>query len=128
MPQFTAQNAREMAARSQDSRRRNAAERDNALKLATSDAATISQPVSQTEVSSPVLDAFSLHHLSHAREQLDRLWKLFGECEVPAELDKLASAISKISETARIAADIPLPGSKKPATQKAAYGKKCNSF
>jgi hypothetical protein len=98
-------NAREMAAKSHAARRQRAAQ---AAQRATP---TVQMP--------PVADGFVAERLSRTREHIEQLNRLFAVCSDPHKLDRLASAISRMSEIERVLAGRPLPGSFRPARIKA---------
>lgn len=116
MPLITTANAREMAARSHDSRRKRAEARQAARELA----ASIPQTTSQQDAS----DEFITKRLARVRKQLDRLDGMIEKEIDPMKLDRLASAQARLSEQERILAGRPMPGSfrpKKPPEQPRPY-------
>lgn len=106
MALFTVATAREMAARSQETRRRNAAKR---LALATL------SPQSTTQLADPNPKAL----LSCTRLQLDALDARLGrERLTPEEWDRLTRAKERLWKIYAHAAGIPGPGHLRPARQR----------
>jgi hypothetical protein len=109
---ISAANAREMAARSHESRRaRTLLAKTEGLDPAQTTAAIPAD-------SSPALEDFALRRLARLRKQLDRLDAMVeGETD-PQRLERLASAGFRLAEQERVLANRPLPGSRRPPPQK----------
>ncbi len=99
MAQFTAETAADMAKRSWEARRK--AEQEAALKP---------QPA-QPE---PQL-TYVERRVNRVREQIEMLSGMLDDEQDPNKLDRLANAISRMSELERQLAGRPLPGSLKPS-------------
>ena len=110
MPQFASANAREMAAKAQLARRMKADCGELAEK--------IPPQGSQTNPLEPPLDPYVATKLSRVRCQLARLHDMLDDETDPQKLDRLASAIARLSELERQLANRPLPGSIRRAVQK----------
>jgi len=114
MPQFTAANARENAAKGHESRRRNLI----ALKQAATGNNTFSQsgPAIAAENAAP--GDYTSEQLTRVRKQIERLNGLLDEESDPQRLARLAQAIGTMSERERQLAGRPLPGSLRPTADK----------
>lgn len=116
MPQITAANAREMAAKSQEVRRRNKAERDMAREA---EPAT-PQSVLQSDSQSQATDGYASRLLVRVRGEIDAILDALvverqkKDGPDPARIDRLASAFARLAEAERQLSDRPLPGTKRP--------------
>jgi hypothetical protein len=103
---FTSANAREMAQRSAEARRKRREQADNNAgswtRLSVDDAAYVAE------------------RIANAREQIDKLTARAGKESDPLNLERLARAVAQWSEIERILAGRPLPGSRKPGEAKPA--------
>lgn len=72
----------------------------------------------EAEPAQPKPDPYLDKQITRARKQLDRLYSMLAEEMDPQKIDRLASAISRLSEIERQLADRPLPGSKRPSMDK----------
>jgi hypothetical protein len=110
MPVFTAQTARENAAKS------HAARRANALAVKEANIALLQPPQSATAIAGvlPDGDAYAGAMLLCTRAQINRLDGMLSKKTDPREIDHLVSAIRKLSEIERQLAGRPLPGSLRP--------------
>jgi hypothetical protein len=62
----------------------------------------------------PPLDTFISDRLESTRAEIRRVAGLLAKCEDPAEVDKYASALSRLHDIERTLAGRPLPGSLRP--------------
>ena len=125
MSLITSETARQMGAKGAEARRRKKAEREIDLRALRAAVAARNELLERSPaVSSTALE--EEHADSRARKvqrletQLDRLDDMLDKEEDPTKLDRLASARSRIFEMWRVLANIPLPGSKRPARDKPA--------
>ncbi len=99
---FTSANAKEMAAKSAEVRRK--AEQERLAFIAEHGRTADAEPAN-----------YISERLARARKQVDMLSDML-ECEEdPQKLDRLASALARLSEIERQLANRPLPGSLKPS-------------
>lgn len=76
----------------------------------------IVDPLPNTQLTAPSADSlYNLKMLARVRKQLDRLFSMFADEPDPMKLDRLASAIARLSELERQLANRPLPGTLRPA-------------
>ncbi len=97
------QTAKELAAKSHEARRRNKELRE----------AEQHMPQPEPQIAQPKPDYIS-DRLARVRTQIDMLSDMLEAEEDPNKLDRLANAISRMSELERQLAGRPLPGSLKP--------------
>lgn len=71
-------------------------------------------PAEEAQITSP----FQRTRLSRVRAQLNRLDRLMMEEQDPAKLDRIASAMSRLSEIERQLAGRPMPGSLRPRSER----------
>lgn len=131
---WTPEQARLNAAKSAASRKSLAAHRRESIKQAAKQAAAnpfqalTAQPATVQLTGTHGPDTFARERLAKVRKQVLKLDCLLSDaCDDPeldpGHIDKLASAISRLSEIERQLSDRPLPGSKRPAPEKASQGK-----
>jgi hypothetical protein len=106
---FNSSSARQAALRSHEVRRIRAAQ-DQAAK-------SIAAKV-WTQAAVEPADSYVFRRLAKVREQIDTTNTLIGKCRNPLLLDKLCSALAKLSEQERILSGRPLPGSMRPKAAK----------
>ncbi len=100
MALITPQTAKEMAARSHQARN----ERIEKLRIAAN------------PVPLPADDSYVQRRLYRVREQIEMLSTMLDNEDDPQRIDRLASALARLSETERQLAGRPLPGSLKPSS------------
>jgi 2-keto-4-pentenoate hydratase len=103
---FTSANAREMAQRSAEARRKRREQADS-----NADA----RPRSSLDDA-----AYVAERITSAREQIERLTGRAGKETDPLNLERLARAMAQWSEQERVLSGRPLPGSRKPGEAKPA--------
>lgn len=106
-PLITKETAREYAARSQESRRRNKLRREAEQKARLNEAPSALNE-SQQDVTS------AIDQLKRTRAQLVKLHQRLDKEEDANKIDRLCSAIAKLSELERVLSGRPLPGSHRP--------------
>ena len=106
MALFTSENAAEMGARSQALRKQRLEE----LRLAAN------------PVPLPADNSYSERRLSRVRNQIESLSDMLDKEDDAQKLDRLASAIARLSEIERQLAGRPLPGSRRPREEPADPG------
>ena len=77
------------------------------------------QDQSKADPADAKADTFNARRLLRVRKQLTRLDDLMDQENDPAKLDRLASAQARLSEQERILRGEPLPGSRRPAPDRA---------
>ena len=87
--------------------------RELALKSHQPDSARFVRPITAHNQDEKA-ESFRLERLSRVRAQLTRLDKMLNEEFDPQKLDRLASAIARLSEQERLLTGRPMPGSLKP--------------
>lgn len=75
-----------------------------------------------------VKDGYLEKRLKTVRAQLDRIDTLMASEEDPQRLDRLASAQARLAEQERLLADRPMPGSKRPAPERAPRSRSLGSI
>jgi hypothetical protein len=108
VPRFTAETAVEMGRRSAEARR--------LLHLVPIEPPP--PPPTPAPTEEPT-DGYRSARLVRVRAQLDRIDDMMIEEDDPAKLDRLASAQARLSEQERILRGEPLPGSRRPAPERA---------
>ena len=109
---ITAEIAREFQRRGVEARK--ARQKERALLEALQASVAIQQPIT------PVTpDSYLTERLMRVRKQLDQVDAMMLTEDDPQRLDRLASAQMRLSEQERILAGRPLPGSRKPAPDRA---------
>jgi hypothetical protein len=100
--QFTADNAREMALRSAESRRAAAASPEAVLRAG------------QARVSAETADRYVAKRIVQVRRQIEGLNERLEAAVDPKDIKALCDAISKLAELERVLAGRPLPGQRRP--------------
>lgn len=75
-------------------------------------------PSAETVKPQPI-DDFTTRRLTRVRDQLERLDKMAAEEDDPKRIKELADATTRLSEQERILDGRPMPGSRRPPTDKA---------
>lgn len=102
-------NAREMARKAHESRMRNKIMRQEAER----NLPQISQVTAQ-----PAQDEYVAARILRVRRQLGMLDSLLESAKEARDIDRIASAISRLSELERVLSGRPLPGSRKPLAER----------
>lgn len=110
MPQFTPQNAKEMAQRSAEARRLNRQRAEEAALLPPQVAQSVPQAAEDTYV---------LTRLLRVRGHLDRIDRMMASEQDPKRLRDLAAVTRDLEEQERRLSGRPLPGSKRPRPEPA---------
>ena len=100
---ITKDNAREMALKSQQTRKEQLQELRTALQVLSGDSGK----------------EYRARRVARVRRQLDRIDEMMMLEQDPQKLDRLASAQARLSEQERVLSGTPLPGSLRPAAERA---------
>ena len=103
---ITKDNAREMALKSQQTRKEQLQELRTALQVLSGDSGK----------------EYRARRVARVRRQLDRIDEMMMEEMDPQKLDRLASAQARLSEQERVLSGTPLPGSLRPAAERTQRG------
>ena len=104
---FTAENAAKYAALAHAARRQQAI------------AATNPEPVVIPQQIAPPADNFITRKLARVREQIERVEALLDDADEPQAVDRFCNALTRLYELERILSGRPLPGSRRPAQERA---------
>lgn len=105
MALFTAETAREFAAKAHEARRRKTAEREAMRSIGEQ----APQPFPQKTPQNPAPDGFVRVRLERVRKHLDKIDRMMEAETDPAKIDRLAAASSKFEEQERRLSDRSLP-------------------
>ena len=111
MPVFTTSTCREAAAKSLVVRRR----RKELNKIAADQAEQAALQTLTLRLTDPLRDQFTVARLVRVRKQLTRLDAMMERERDARNLDRLASAQSRLAEQERLLSGRPLPGQRRPA-------------
>ena len=123
---FSPENAREMAFKALEARRKNKEARKlQAEQDKLNQEIMLSKPLNLLDNADK---AFIDKRIVRVRKQISKLDEMIDDCVDPKQIDQLASALTRLSELERVLSGRPLPGSRKPAAERPGRRSECQGI